>query len=776
MKKNRLYLFIFLLYITSSKAQQVYKECSIWDQHILKEQAAPNSIEILVKGDKTEIQQLCKKYSASILYQIKDIFRVSISKTNLTLFAQESSQLRISHLSTGGQHLMDTARVWNNVDSVYMGYAPLTQSYTGNGVVVGLIDDGIYFNHPDFKNPDSSTRIKFLWDQNYATSPTSPFPYNYGKEWNYIDINNGLCSHVEQGSAGHGTHVAGIAVGNGNANSNHRANAPKADIIAVSIQYGANFLTNVVDAVDYIFKKADAMGKPCVINTSIGDYYGARDGKDLVSEAIENLLAERGGRVLVAAAGNAGNINYHAQYNFTGTDTVFSYFKDKYSGNKYYVDFWTDSNAFRNAYFTIEAIDTGTYINEGNTGFINIKRDMPTLPFLGTASITRNIANSLGFFQGQVKYMATLEGTTYHVECEITPDTSNKVWSLKFCGQGKADVWAEKSLIGTSNFVKDSSVMSIPNYVFPDYNQTIVSYWQCSDKVITVGNYVNRNAFLNYDSAYTFNTETAGSIAQNSSLGPTRDGRIKPDISAPGNFILSCGNMRWVPLLISSGQTQKVAFNKYYVRNSGTSMASPQVAGAIALLLEKYPILTASQAKQLVLDNAKKDVFTGTGLANNTYGYGKLNAFQGLSFPAVFGCMDTSAFNYNPLANISNDSCIPKIYGCMDSSALNFNPLANTPSTTDTCEYAPIVGLNNLLQAAAISIYPNPATDYVSFNLQNITSFKSIDIYELNGRVVLHENTNKSTYLWNCTSVSRGIYIYKIKIGTRMFNGKIILN
>lgn len=775
MRKNLLILSIIIFILQNSNAQNQLNKGSIWDTHILNDISSSTKIEILVKGDKAEIQQLCKKYQASILYQIRDIYRVSIAKKDFTLFAQESSKLRVSHLSTGGQQLMDTARVWNNVDSAYMGYAPLTQSYTGNGVVVGLIDDGIYFNHPDFKNPDSTTRIKFLWDQNYATSPSSPFPYNYGKEWNYIDINNGTCTHTEQGSAGHGTHVAGIAAGNGNADSNHRANAPKADIIAVSVKYGVNFLTNVVDAVDYIFKKADAMGKPCVINTSIGDYYGARDGKDLVSEAIENLLDERGGRVLVAAAGNAGNINYHAQYNFTGTDTVFSFFKDAYTGNKYYIDFWADSNAFRNAYFTIEAIDTGTYVKQGNTGFINIKREMPSLPFIGNVTLTRNIANSLGFFQGQVKYVATLVGTTYHVECEITPDTTNKVWSLKFCGQGKADVWAEKTLIGTSNFVKDSSVISIPNYVFPDFNQTIVSYWQCSDKVITVGNYVNRNAFLNYDSTYTFNTETAGAIAQNSSMGPTRDGRIKPDISAPGNFVLSCGNMRWVPLLISTGQTQKVAFNKYYVRNSGTSMASPQVAGAVALLLEKYPNLTAPQAKQLLLENAKKDLYT-SGVANNTYGYGKLNVFQGLTFPAVFGCMDTAAYNYNPLANISDDHCIEKIYGCMDVLALNYNPLANTTSSTDTCVYAPEVGINEVTLNPIVSVYPSPATDKVYFNLPAILMTKTIDILDINGRAILHDTTVLNSFIWNCATMAKGIYIYKVKIGAKMYTGKIILN
>jgi subtilisin family serine protease len=776
MNYKLLAFIIAFSFIKSSIAQQATNSIGIWNEQILSKETSETKIEILVKGNKKNILDICKKYDANFLYNINDLCRVSITKKNLEAFAKESSIQRIGQMSRGGVNLMDTARILNNVDSVYMGYAPLTRSYAGSGIVMGFIDDGIDFKNFDFKNEDSTTRIKFIWDQNFAPSALSPLPYNYGKEWNFMDINNGLCTHEEQGSAGHGTHVTGIATGNGNINPNFRGNAPSCDIIAVSIKYGTSFLTNVIDAADYIFKKADAMGKPCVINTSLGDYYGARDGKDLTSQALEFLMNERPGRIIVAAAGNAGNIPYHARYNFTGTDTIFSFFKDRYTGTKYYFDFWADTASFKNAYFTVEARDDSTYDKLGNTGYINILRDMPTLPFVSTVNITRNIISPLGFFMGQVKYNATLDGTRYHVECEVTPDSINKVWALNFCGQGRADVWASKTVIGTSNFVNDSTVNIFPNYIYPDYNQTMVSHWQCSDQVITVGNYVAKNAYLNYDSTITYNTENAGAIALNSSLGPTRDGRVKPDITAPGNFILACGNTRWVPVLISTGQGNKVAYGGSYVRNSGTSMASPQVAGAVALLLEQYPDLKPLQAREILRRTARLDTFTTNSIPNNTWGYGKLNTFQGMTYPAVFGCMDSTAYNYNSLANISDDNCIAKVYGCMDSTALNYNPLANTPSTTDTCVYATEVGLIDIIPNNILKVFPNPASDKVNFQLTFGFGIKSIMILDLQGRTVLTDTFTSKNYVWNCNLVARGVYFYKVSIGSRTYNGKIILN
>lgn len=770
--KQVITLLLLIRCLSFMYSQNTSSMLTIRNEQLIHSNKSTNRIQLLVKGHVRDIQTLCKKYDARYLYSIGSIHRITIAVNEVDAFARESMIQRIGDVSKGGYRMLDTARIWNNTDSVYMGYAPLTQAYKGDGVVIGIIDDGIYFNHPDFKNADSSTRIKFIWDQNMSASPSSPAPYGYGKEWNYLEINAGNCTHVEQGNAGHGTHVSGIAAGNGNANAAFRGNAPNADIIVVSVKYGVNFLSNVVDAADYIFKKADAMGKPCVINTSIGDYYGSHDGSDITTQAIEALLDERPGRVLVAAAGNAGNIAHHARYQFSGTDTVYSYFKDRAYGTKYYFDFWADTMQFNNAYFSIEAADTGTYAFQGSSGFFSIKRDFPTLPFLGSVLLTRNISNLSGVFRGQAKINTILEGDKYHVEIEITPDSANKYWALKFCGQGRADVWAEKLLLGTSNFVSDSITSLRIGYVMPDVNQTTVSSWQCSDKVITVGNYVAKNAFLNYDSAYTYNTEIAGYKAANSSMGPTRDGRLKPDISAPGNFILSCMNIRWFPALLSTGQSYKIAYGGYYVRNSGTSMASPMVAGAVALLLQKYPNLRAEQAKEILTRTAKKDTITGL-YANMLFGNGRLHLFESMKYPAVFGCMDTAAFNYNASANIEDGSCVPKVYGCMDSTALNYNPLANTAHPTDTCIYRSTVGIESVSEHTHFVVYPQPASIEFTFMSLEKIDVATLQIYTSTGAFVLEKTITEFPYTLDVHSWATGMYLYSIQREKGTSNGKI---
>lgn len=784
-------------------SQQSNEKMGIWNKHLLDGIQDQNSLtEVIVKGNKADIQRLCTKYHANYLYSIGPFQRVSIAVKDVSSFASESSVERLGNFSKGGQALLDTSRILVNVDSAYLGYAPLTHSYTGEGVIMGLVDDGIDPTHLDFQHADGTTRIKFLWDQNIMSS-LNPMPYTYGKEWNFMEINAGLCTHQEQGSGGHGTHVAGIAAGNGNDNPMYRGNAPKADMIVVSVKYGNDFLTNLVDAIDYIFKKADALGKPCVINTSVGEYYGSRDGKDVTSQAIEYLLDERPGRVVVAAAGNAGNIPYHAQFQITAPDTSFIWFKDiAYSGKLYY-DFWADTQQLNNVYFTTGAIEKYNFTKEGNIGYLNVKRDLPILIATGNATLTRNIINSAGRFMGQVKVSATLEDRSYHFEFEISPDSSNKYYSLSAYGNGKLDVWASSTFIGTSNIVtsglpSDTIFPEIIHYVNPDINQTLVSNWQCSNKVITVGNYTNRSAFLNYDSAYSYSGATPGMIDAGSSLGPTRDGRTKPDLTAPGGFVVSCGNLYWSGLLISTGQTYKVAYGGHYVRNTGTSMASPMVAGAVALLLEKYPNLDYAQTKELLFNSIKKDTFT-TPSTNNTYGHGKLNTFQALIFPAIFGCIDSGSFNYNPLANIddysciakvfgctdtgsinynalanTNDgSCILKVYGCLDSNALNYNPLANI---SDTCIYAPNA-IPELENGTNMLVYPNPATNIVSFSVFTPRSeMPFIIISDHLGKTIQRIEVKNNLVSWSCENMARGIYYYVLRTDEQVFdNGKLVL-
>lgn len=167
--------------------------------------------------------------------------------------------------------------------------APLARSafgYKGQNVIIGIIDTGIDITHEDFKKSDGTTRILYIWDQLSTGSP--PFGYTYGTEWNSTQINNGTCT--ERDNTGHGTHVAGIAAGNGRATGNnipagtYVGMAPEADIIFVRLDF-RNF-ANIIDGLLWIGSKAASLGKPWVANLSLGTKFGPRDGTSLFEQAV----------------------------------------------------------------------------------------------------------------------------------------------------------------------------------------------------------------------------------------------------------------------------------------------------------------------------------------------------------------------------------------------------------------------------------------------------------------------------------------------------------
>lgn len=779
-------LVLFTWCCVSTTAQVSYSKFDLRTQQRLLRESIPAKFEhLLVFGFEGEVKQAVEKHGGIYKYGYSGIHSVAVPLSEIRVFATENAIQKIESISTTGALLMDTARLRNNVDSIHHGYTPLIDSLTGKGVIIGIIDGGIDWQHEDFTNPATGkTRIRYIWDQSVANGGNKPLPYQYGNQWNWYDIDNFNCTHVAPASDfGHGTCVAGIAAGNGFSmhgtgyEKELRGIAPEADIVAVRILDNNNFLTHVADAVDYIFKKADALGMPCVINTSVGTYYGSHDGRDAATRIIEHLLEEKRGRCLVAAAGNGGHVPHHLTYPITA-DSSYTFFAFNSATNEVYFDFWADTSNFNDAKFAIGCNDnTGLHI--ARTNYMRV-HDFALIPgqfvtqFLNLYSGNTLLAN--------VGIGITLDEDRYHVEFLISPSNNTHLWRLQTTGSGQFDLWSSSSLHGSANMLDSIGGVYIqyPGYKHPDYLKTMVSSWQCSPKVITVGNYSNRAGYIDRDGVYRDMTaapynETVGKRFATSSFGPTRTGLQKPDVIATGSTTICTGDAAYIASATAPSNRLKVYITKKHVRNGGTSMASPIVAGIAALYLQQKPSANYQEIQLAINCTAVADSFTGA-VPNFEYGNGKVNGFAALTRSAVcikYGATDTACINYLPIANVDTGGCIAKVYGCTDTAANNYNSLANV--NDGSCDYS--VGLS-AMSDYSIKAVPNPTRSFITFITADNALYNKagyLEIWDVTGRTIHCEKFNSVADL-RSPLLSAGCYFYRIIINQEhVVSGKFVV-
>ena len=206
---------------------------------------------------------------------------------------------------------------------------------TGEGILVGVVDSGVDYFHPDFRNEDGSSRILRLWDQSLDGKP--PRGYVTGTEYAKEEIDKALALgetegrrlvalHIEEApvarplipsrdSSGHGTAVLGIAAGNGRASGGvNRGVAYKSDLLVVKMgnarENSFPWTTELMEGIDYLIRQAVKMGRPIAINISFGNNYGSHQGDSLLETYLSNA-ANVGRSVICVGSGNNGNDRIH---------------------------------------------------------------------------------------------------------------------------------------------------------------------------------------------------------------------------------------------------------------------------------------------------------------------------------------------------------------------------------------------------------------------------------------------------------------------------------
>jgi subtilisin family serine protease len=466
----------------------------------------------------------------------------------------------------------------------------------GRDALIGIIDSGFDLTHPSFLDARGRTRILAAWDQvNLGGSAGSPpLVFDYGVEYTGATINEHVAAQRpvivrnHEGAGAHGTYVAGIAAGSGAPNGVYKGVAPGADLILVTyrndVPVGGS--TYVLDAIDYIRKHARALGRPVVINLSQGDNLGSHDGTSSLERAIDCLIEE--GRVLVVvSAGNErdGPASHHAQGKVEqGRELALSFVlgagPDRvvdgdtielwYAGGDRFAVALQAPGGKRSDFIEPDGIDVVIEFPAGNRAHVSSQSGHAT-----------NGDNRIG------------------IVLERGEGWGTGLWQLVLRGdkveRGDFHAWADRpnavTVIDFRSHQCDASTITLPGN---------------SRLAITVGGFISRPS-LCADSR-----EVRGDFAPGSSTGPTRDGRVKPDLTAPGTLVMA-------PRMRRNGHRIR------YDLMSGTSMAAPHVTGVVALLWSLWPGLAAGQIRDALLSTARDDAFTGA-TPNTNWGQGKLDA------------------------------------------------------------------------------------------------------------------------------------------------------
>lgn len=506
-----------------------------------------------------------------------DIY-TAIIPLNSTLDIARSSEIEYIEASRYMYNDLDLSVPKTGADILHQQIDQTIKS-TGKGVIIGFTDSGINTDHPTFKTIDGKTRILYVWDQYDAGNP--PAGYIYGFEADSGMINDGSWSMVDGGQ--HGTHVAGIAAGNGLPLQQYVGMAPEADIIMVSNRgddLWNHGLTSVgtLDGYDYIKNKANQLGKPFVINTSQGTNLGPHDGTTLFEQAVNADIAN--GAINTISAGNQGASGRHASDLLSeGVISEFEFYVRGGTGFVIPLDIWYETNDQID--FSLKKRsnpDTYSFFVEPDIHHI-FEFDSVTVE---VTSITNSGLNNDNQIYVTVTPKVNLPNNFYmkiglkNTEGNALPDG------------GRVDLWWERNWsVAFLTNVDGSRTFGMP---------------AGATEAITVASYNNRDG--------------VGDISNFSGRGPRRDGLMKPDIAGIGGSVFSS---------VPGG----------YANFSGTSMSSPHLAGAVALLLEKNPNWTHTDVKDALYNNTITDAYTGV-VPNNIWGHGKMNIFKAFQIAGTF--------------------------------------------------------------------------------------------------------------------------------------------
>jgi subtilisin family serine protease len=522
---------------------------------------------------------------------------------------------------------------------------------TGQGVVLGMVDTGMDPTHPDLKDENGKSRI--LWWLDFSLERANLHPELEDALGCRTDPNdsNGVPCAVLDGSdvdallsdgdptndpsdyGGHGTHVASLAGGTGRSNTPARyvGVAPGASYIVARVarKGGGIYDTDVLRAASFVFDRADDLGMPAVVNLSLGSDFGGHDGSSPVEQGLESLVgAEHPGRAIVVAAGNSAAL-------YVGLDT----------GTPQPLGVHTEVHVAEHSDAVVpivtpptsDGLTQGTVyvwvtVRQGDDLKLGVEDRSGSLidPVSAGGAALVNAGNAeVTVINGVTNETSPIPPGSYGAVVVIDGSwSSSEVFALRLEGPASARLWVE----GDGLLSPEQSIGPL----FPRaQKEGTVNVPASAPDLIAVGATVNRTDWPDY-AGETVKLDALGlpeaappdTVAYFSSAGPNALGALKPDLVAPGAFVVGAMAAGADPrsgatggLFDDGGLCSMLGFadscfvvDDNHGVTGGTSMSAPLVTGSIALLFERDPTLHQAELKALLQAGARRIGVAGSQL------------------------------------------------------------------------------------------------------------------------------------------------------------------